>query len=1359
MYRTGTWGHEALTFMNGWTALPARQTIVRTVGSYVGPICYCLEPGVPLDSGDKLTDRDETFWDNYPSDYNKTIAPDDIKLLIGRIMQYGYTGTVSTSWRTQNEGGDKLAHATATQLLIWETVVGERDAEFNKVSPGGYNAVIDQISADHPLREKIMSYYNNIVANVQTHSKLPGFFARSLGSAGYLEPAWNGEKYVATLNDYNNVLANYTFSCSYSGIHFSVSGNQLTITSDHPITFPIAVTAVKNNSQRQGIITWTDGNVGQNGGLQDLVTYTQSVTDPIQGYLFLRTSQGSLKIVKTAEDGNVEGISFQVTGNGVDQTVLTNSAGEILVDNLVPGTYTVTEQTFDEYQPQQSRQITVVANLTSTVAFDNKLRRGDIVVRKSAEDGLVEGVKFHLSGTSLSGAVVDEYAVTDYSGSAYFRNLPIGTGYTLEEVDVPDRYLVPNSQTAAIEWKTVTRKTFENKLKKWNATVTKRDSQSGSAQAGASLAGAVYGVYQGDKLMDTYTTDAAGQFTTGYYPCGDDWSIREVTPSEGYLLDTASYHVGAEPGHFTAEYNSISLDVTEQVIKGNIAIIKHTDDGGTQVETPEAGAEFDIYLKSADSYSKAKDLERDHLICDGNGYAQTKDLPYGVYTVHQTRGWEGRELVPDFDVYVAEDGKTYRYLINDAIFKSYLKIIKTDAESGKTIPYAGAGFQLYRPDGTKITQSVTYPDMATIDTFYTNDEGYLITPEALKFGRGYYLVEVAAPQGYVLDSTSVYFDVTEDNSIKEDSVFMVEVTKANTAQKGAIKISKTGEVFSTVTESGGIYQPVYEIQGLPGAVFEITAAEDIYTPDGTLRYSAGQVLDTLTTGKTGTAESKALYLGKFKIREVTAPAGMVASKEVHEVELTYAGQEVQVTETAASIHNERQKVAVTLEKVMERNERFGIGMNSEITAVTFGLYAAEDLTAADGTAIPADSLIEIVSVNEDGRGAVSTDLPVGSYYLKEQATDSHYVLSDEKYPVTFENAGQDTALVEIKANDGSAIENKLIYGSIHGLKKDDDGNALAGAVMGLFRTDTTEFTTGNALMTATSSEDGSFRFDAVPYGNWLVREVESPTGFVLSNTSYPVEISEDGAVIEIEVENTRIRGIVQLTKVDESNTDNQLSGAEFDVYQDSNGNKEFDDGDKLVGTLSEVSTGVYEMDGVEYGGHFLKERTAPAGFRLDETAYYFEISEHGKTVIVENKAGVGFVNAVQMGSLKIVKTSSDGKVEGFSFRVTGPNGYEQVFTTNETGEIVIEGLRVGEYQVSEVLNEKSSAYVLPADKTAEVLDNSTTTVEMHNELRDTPKTGDDSNPLLWAALMGGSLLGAAVCGAVYFKNRKKEDVE
>ena len=242
-------------------------------------------------------------------------------------------------------------------------------------------------------------------------------------------------------------------------------------------------------------------------------------------------------------------------------------------------------------------------------------------------------------------------------------------------------------------------------------------------------------------------------------------------------------------------------------------------------------------------------------------------------------------------------------------------------------------------------------------------------------------------------------------------------------------------------------------------------------------------------------------------------------------------------------------LSAALEKAMEQNELFGIGMNGEITAVTFGLYAAENLTAADGSMIPSDGLIEIISVDENGHGTAATDLPMGSFYLKERATDSHYILSDEKYPVVFEYAGQDTALVEIKANGGAAIGNRLIYGSVHGLKKDDDGTPLDWALLGLFRADESEFTADNALMTAVSGEDGSFQFDRVPYGNWLVREIASPIGFLLSEVSYPVEIST-----------------VQLTKVDEDYPDNKLSGAEFDVYQDINGNKELDAEDKLVGT-------------------------------------------------------------------------------------------------------------------------------------------------------------------------------------------------
>ena len=1355
----GEWGHDSLSFMNGWSTATSRFTTIRAMGSYEGNICYCIEPGVPQQTGNTFTKKGEDFWDEYPSSYNSTISPDDIKLFIGRIFQYGYTGTISTSWRSQNEGDDKLAHAVATQLLIWETVVGERDADFNKVGTGGKSAIVEQISTNHPLYSQIMSYYNSIAASVQRHSKVPSFLAKSAGKARIIELEWNGEAYTATLTDTNGVLSDYVFSASTSGIRFSVSGNTLTITADDAPSDTVTITAEKRNSQRRGVITWTDGVYGPNGKLQDTVTYAQTVNDPVKGYLNIKVSYGSAKIVKTSEDGKVEGISFTITGNGMNKTVTTGAGGVIQIDNLAPGVYTVTEQNYDKYEPQEVRRVTVVSGQVTTVNFNNTLKRGTLIVTKTSEDGLNEGVKFHLYGTSLSGLAVDEYAVTDSTGKTVFSDVLIGTGYTLEEVDTANRYVVPAKQTAAVEWNTVTNKSFTNILKKWNVTVTKSDAETGMPQGDATLAGAVYGIYKGDQLVDAYTTDANGQFTTKYYVCGDDWTIREITPSEGYLLDSAVYPIGAEAKNYTVEYNTTANDVTEQIIKGKIAIIKHTDNGDTQLETPEVGAEFAVFLKAAGSYDSAKASERDYLTCDENGYAATKDLPYGIYTVHQTKGWDGRELLADFDVYIAKDGQTYRYLTNNCNFESYIKIVKVDAETGKVIPLAGAGFRLYRPDGSLITQTFTYPEVTTIDTFYTNSDGYLITPEKLEYGTGYSLVEISAPYGYTLNSEPVYFDVTADNATEENAVTVVEVTKPNTAQKGVIRISKSGEVFSSVTETDGIYQPVFAVKGLAGAVYEITAAEDIITPDGTLRYVAGEVVDTVTADETGLAESKPLYLGKFEVREIAAPTGYVLNTEVHTAELVYAGQEVEITETAADFCNERQKAAVSLDKVLEQDERFGIGMSGELSAVTFGLFAAEELTAADGSIIPTDGLLEIVSVDENGHAVCKTDLPFGSYYLKELSTDGHYILSDEKYPIVFEYAGQDTALVEIKANGGAPIENKLLYGVIHGLKKDEDDGGLAGALIGLFRADCTEFTTENAILTVTSAEDGSFSFARVPYGNWIVREIEAPTGFVLSEKTYPVTVDADGAVIEVEIENTRIRGTVQLTKIDRDYPDNKMTGAEFTVYRDSNGNKELDADDALLGTLTETGIGVYEMADLLYGGYFVKEIKAPEGFYLDGNAYYFEITEDGKIVTVENEAGKGFVNAPQVGSLKIIKTSSDGKIEGFSFRVTGPDGYVGVFITDKNGEIIIENLRIGEYVVSEVSDGASSAYVLPDDKTASVFEGAVTKVEMHNELRDTPKTGDDSNPALWLALLSVSAVGAAALGVVGFRKRRKEGAE
>ena len=1351
------WGHPALNFLGGWSNSAGTHFSVHTQDAYNGRAIYCIEPGIGVHSGDQYTGRGEDFWDNYPSSLNPTIPPNTIKEYIGRIMTYGWQGNASTSWMSGNpEHANQMAGYIATQLLVWETIVGERDSQFNHVDANaqGKNNVTEYISAEHPLRSQIFSQYSAIESAVKRHTMLPSFFSNT-ADAGAYELKWDGEKYSATLTDTNGVLGDYTFTSSTAGLNFSVSGSQLTITSSQALKGSVTVKAEKISAQRSGVVVWTDGVTG--GGTQDFATYGTTVSDQMVGYLNLEVKTGNMKLIKTSEDGKVEGISFTITGEGYNATKTTNSAGEIDITDLNPGVYTVTEQSIDKYEPQATQRVTIVSGQTATVTFNNVLKRGSLEVTKTSEDGLAEGMTFHLSGTSLSGLPVDEYAVTDSTGVARFENVLIGTGYVLEEVDTPIRYVVPDSQTAAIEWNEVTDKTVNNILKKFRVTVTKSDVETGTPQGDGSLAGATYGLYKGDTLIDSFTTDENGQFTTGYYICDSDWTIREINPSEGYLVDSTIHHVGAEPELYTIELNDTANDVTEQVIKGDIAIIKHTDDGETQIETPESGAEFQIYLKAAGSYDAAKDSERDVLVCDENGFAQSKKLPYGTYIVHQTKGWEGRELMDDFVVYIAQDGQTYRYLINNAAFESYIKVVKVDAETGVTIPYAGAGFQIYRPDGSKVEMTFTYPTPTTIDTFYTNAEGYLVTPEKLEYGSGYSLVEVQAPYGYVLDSTPVYFDVTQDASSEEGGVTVIEVTKPNMAQKGVIKVSKTGEVFSSVTESDGVYQPVYEVTGLPGAVFEITALEDIYTLDGTLRYSAGEVVDTITTGEDGTAQSQPLYLGKFQVKETGFPHGMVDTGEnITEVELVYAGQEVEITETSTSFYNQRQKALVTLDKVLEQEETFGIGMNGEITAVTFGLYAKEDIPAADGSIIPADGLLEIVSVDENGQAMCKTDLPFGSFYLKELSTDSHYLLNGETFPFTFEYGGPSVAVVEIAANDGEAITNELIRGEIRGLKTDENGTGLSGAVIGLFQSDETEFTAENALATATSAEDGSFSFSNVPFGDWVLKELESPEGFILSDEAIPVTVEEDGQVVEISLVNERIYGSLRLTKVDKDYPDNKLTGAEFEVYRDTNGNKELDEGDELLGKLEETSTGIYELAHILYGGVFVKETKAPEGFLLDENAYYVEITEHGKIYEVENEAGKGFVNAAQTGSLRIEKTSSDGKVEGFSFRVTGANGYDQTFKTDKNGEIHIEGLRVGDYTVSEVSDGASASYVLPADKTVTILADKTTVAQMHNELRDTPKTGDESKPWLWMALMGVSAAGAATLGVLGYVNKRKK---
>lgn len=1075
---------------------------------------YCIESGVSYNYSDTYngsSGKNSKYFQNLPV-----------------TAQYGIMMALMYGW---HDGASSPISGTnmddfiyATQCIIWEYQQQIRTSPTSLASANGVEADLFYATLKDRPAEKC---YNWILEQMSKHYVVPSFASRNQSNAQTYTMKYDqaNDNYSITLTDTNNTLADINFSAS--GITVTRSGNQYTFTSKNMISNAVMISAQKKTNLGMGkMLIW---------GCPGKQTMASGAEDPVYFYLKLNTeTYGVGHIVKTSEDGKVEGIKFNISGNGVNKTVTTGKNGTVDLD-LLPGTYTVTEQTDDKYETQSAQTVTIVSGKTSTVTFNNTLRRGDLKVTKTSEDGFVEGMKFHLYGTSYCGLPVDEYAVTNASGIAVFDDVLIGTSYTLEEVGTPDRYIVPDNQTAAIEWNKATNKSFDNVLKKWNLTVTKQDVETGSAQGDANLAGAKYGIYKGDELIDTYVTDADGKFTTKYYICGNDWSIKELDSSEGYLVTPGNEQIGVDPKNYTAEYNSEAMKQYEQVKKGNIAIIKHTDDGQTQIETPEEGAEFAVYLKSAGSYDNAKDSERDYLICDENGFAQTKDLPYGRYTVQQIKGWEGRELLKPFDVFVSENGETYRYLINNANFYSYVKVVKIDSTTGKTIPASSIGFHIYDPSGNQIQMTFTYPTVTTIDTFYTDGDGMLITPEKLEYGKGYSLVEVSAPYGYVLNSDPVYFDITEDNSTEENAVTVVIVEKENAPQMGVINVEKTGEHLASVVDTKDSKRLVYAVGGLAGAEYTVTAAEDIYTLDGTLRYSKDEVAAVLVTKEDGKAVTEPLFLGRYHVVETKAPYGMILNPTVQTVELTYAGQEVEITETSTGFYNERQKVEIDLNKIMEQNEVFGVGNNGEITSVNFGLFAAEEIVAADGSSIPAGWVLEVVECDENGYAAFSTDLPVGAKtYVKEISTDKHYVLSDKEYPVVFEYAGQEVVTVHITVNDGKDIPNELIYGMIKGYKVNrETGDKISGALFGLFRADETSFTEANALLTAESGEDGIFTFENVVYGSYTVRELHPAAGYLENETVYAVTVDKDGDVVEITVVNDLIPEIGTTATIDE----------------------------------------------------------------------------------------------------------------------------------------------------------------------------------------------------------------------------------
>lgn len=540
-------------------------------------------------------------------------------------------------------------------------------------------------------------------------------------------------------------------------------------------------------------------------------------------------------------------------------------------------------------------------------------------------------------------------------------------------------------------------------------------------------------------------------------------------------------HVGNERGPEISTVEGMSKgsypEVVTQVVVpkigepvGTISVHK-TDENGK----PLAGAKFKATMAEHPEYS--------FLInpTDENGNAKMNmGLPYGKYILTEIEfpvgyTYSGQK---EYTVEICDETQFVTLRAVNKLKSSKLTVIKVDSETGQTVRGV---------TGFKIRNTQTNEES---ETYYTDENGSLTLPSEITYGN-YELTEVVPPNGYVLNTTPVSFGI--DGNTPE-----VVIRLSDKPEKGKISVLKKGEKFSSVTETDGKYTPVYSERGLKGAEFEVTAAEDIYTADGTLRISKGALADTLVTDESGEAVSRELYPGKYLLREISAPEGFAADTEVKELTVTAGIKKIEVK-------NERQKQEFKLKKELETDRKFGIGFNGEIFNIRFGLFSKTELTALDGSIIPADGLIEVATPDEDGSLSFAADMPYNTEcYIKELETDEHYILSNEQY------LGGDT------------VKNKIIRGSIEGLKTDPNGRVLRGAVIGLFYPFETEFSKDTAIETFETDEAGRFSFENVPYGDWIIRELKAPDGYILSDENYSVTVKENGETVKLNIKNSKI---------------------------------------------------------------------------------------------------------------------------------------------------------------------------------------------------------------------------------------------
>ena len=1202
-----------------------------------GKVAYCVEHGIALGLGDNggYTSRELTqeqlnkltlidYWGRY-----KNIA--NIK----------GCSAVNYNWDTIEVSAEYLTEFYC-QLLIWETIN----------SFGGDFVGASSVSIQSSIGG---------MANIASQSTYNGFKKAVLAKVDqfYTKPSISGQTVTLkvgeskTLTDTTGALASYrdTPLVNTTGISVTKQGNKVILTA----TGNPNPTGIVSFAYNVDLNYYKDepGYYYEHAVSQDVATCGFAGRDPTSVTFNVKVElDGSMKIVKTSEDGKVSGVRFRVTGNGVDTTVQTGTDGTIIVPNLKAGSYTVTE------------------------------------------------------------------------------------------LDVPDQYVQPKSQTVTVKANETATVSFSNVLKKWEATITKVDAETGAAQGDASIAGAVYGVYHGSDLIDQYTTNASGQFTTKEYVCGDNWYIQEISPSSGYLLDTTKYPVGAEPDKYTLEHNQIPIGVKEQAIKGKIQIHKQYE---TLEGTPkdEAAAEFQVYLKSAGSYDKAKASERDTIITSASGYAVTKNMPYGTYIVHQTKGGAGREFVDDFEVVISANNQTYSYELLNELKNGQLKIIKT-SDDGKVegiqfrvTRLADNYSKVYTTDASGLILTETLPifednegktkyqyrveELDTKETF-----GYALPdPQIVELSEGeiasvcFHNVPIeigtkATVEGekevdpldkVTLTDTVSYTGLVPGKEYRATGVLMDKEIGEKLLVDGKEITAET--VFVPETKNGGVDVTfIFDATGLHGK--EIVVFEDLYRENVLLATHAdindeGQTikvknpeigttasfegekeidpLDKVTL--TDTVSYKDLTPGKeYRVtgvlmdksngkellingEKVTAEATFVATEASGSVDVTFIfdatglhGKGIVVFEdlyrenvllaTHADINDEGQTVKI---KNPEIGTKATADSKKEITAdkITItDVVSYKDLTP--GKEYKLTGVLMNKATNDklliDGKeitaeATFTPKAPTGE--VEMTFTFDARELTAETEVVAFETLYRNGIEIAVHADiedEGQTVKILPLHGSIMTTKvnADDPTDKISGATFGVYSDADGDgifnAKTDKLVGTLQEGDTGVYMLDSLPYGKFFLHENKAPEGFVQDNIYYPFEIKEDGQIVNFETvpgkdfPNKPIKGTVTTTKVDATNPQHKLSGAVFEIYRDADGDGRYTEGvDTLIGRMDEIETGFYSLSDLVYGKYLIYEAQAPANFVRDTIYYPFSITEDGQTVTFETIPGKDFPNS------------------------------------------------------------------------------------------------------------------------------------